>query len=98
MAFLSIFFKHKCVRLVRENFKIFSFGKYITGNGVYYSFLRYTLLQDRSRHIGELCKHVTVIWIFGFTSFTAAKYSTIVIFALPVNVETEIIGKKSACI
>jgi len=32
---------------------IFSFGKYITGNAVYTSFLRCTLLSDQSRHLGK---------------------------------------------
>jgi len=32
--------KQKCIRLVCENFKIFSFAKYITGHYVYSSFLR----------------------------------------------------------
>jgi len=53
---------------VRENFIIFLFGKYITGNVIYSSFLGCTLLRDQSWHFGEICTNVMMIWIFGFAS------------------------------
>jgi len=40
---------------VREKFIIFPHGQYSNGVIIYSSFLRYTLLRDRSWHSREIC-------------------------------------------
>jgi len=51
----KVYFKQTCILLVREKLMIFTYRQYISGNVVYSSFIRCTLLRDRSWHLQEIC-------------------------------------------
>jgi len=64
-AFLSVFFKQKCIWLVCEKWTIFPYTQYINGIVILLCTLMYfilcTLMRDRRWHLREICFKVTVI-------------------------------------